>query len=107
MNALQYLQSATTSSSGITCENFPPACLTNISELLTFLLPLLYIGSALLVLFLLLYAGYLYLKSGSDPGNVARAQNIITYSIIGLILIFLAYFFTRTILYVFGIKDLF
>lgn len=103
MDALLTLLQAPTVTPSINCQNFPPACITNISALASFLLPLLYVGSAMLLLFILLYAGYLYLKSGSDPGNVTRAQSLITYSIVGIILIFLAYFLTRVVAYVFNI----
>ncbi len=88
----------------INCQNFPPACLTNISQLSSILLPLLYTGSAIMVIMLLIYAAYLYLKSGGDAALITRSQNIMTYAVVGIILITLAYFFTRVITYIFDVK---
>lgn len=95
---LHYLQTPS-----INCQNFPPACLTNISQLSSLLLPILYTVSALIVIMLLVYGGLLYLKSAGDPAIVTRSQNIMTYAIVGILLITVAYFFTRVVTFFFNV----
>lgn len=46
----------------------------------------------------LIYAGFLYLTAGFDDGNAEKAKKIITYVVIGIIFIFMAYAIVNTFL---------
>lgn len=46
----------------------------------------------------LIYAGFLYLTGGLDDGNIDKAKKIITYVVIGIIFIFMAYAIVNTFL---------
>ena len=51
---------------------------------------------------MLLTGGYQYLTSGGSPDSVARAQNTLTYAIIGLVAAMLSYMILLLIEYVTG-----
>lgn len=100
---LQLAQSPSPGPVEITCKNFPPACLTDISKLSSILLPIIYLGAAVLLLGLLIRAAFLYIKSEGDAGQVKTAQQTATYAILGIIVVFLAYFLVRFVSYVLDI----
>jgi hypothetical protein len=52
----------------------------------------------------LLFAGFQYLMSKGDPKALAAAQARLTYTIIGLIIVFLAYAITNYVISLFGLK---
>ncbi len=48
-------------------------------------------------LFFIIFSGIKFITSGGDPKQVEGARKTLTYAIIGLIVIFLAYFIINTI----------
>lgn len=89
--------------SKITCANFPPACLTDFSKIGSLLLPLIYIGAALYLLGLFLYAGMKYVQSEGDSAQIKAAQQTLTYGILGIFVIMIAYFIVRLVSYILNI----
>jgi lysylphosphatidylglycerol synthetase-like protein (DUF2156 family) len=89
--------------SKVTCANFPPACLTDFSKIGALLLPLIYIGAALYLLGLFLYAGMIYVQSEGDPARIKTAQHTLTYGMLGIFVIIVAYFIVRLVSYILNI----
>lgn len=63
----------------------------------------LMIGAALLTLVYLLWAGINWVMSDGDKAKITQARNKITYAIIGLIVIFLAFFLVSSVASLFGL----
>jgi hypothetical protein len=50
-----------------------------------------------ITVFMLIYGGYKLARSGGDPKQLEGARNIITYAIIGLVLVFFSFFIINLI----------
>lgn len=61
---------------------------------------LLYLVGALAVI-MIIWAGITYTTSTGDSGKVTRAKNTLTYSIVGLVVAFLAYAIVNWVLHLF------
>ena len=101
---MQLLQSAPTQK--LTCKNFPPACFTNFADVGNIALPLMYGIALFLVLVHGIRGAFKYINSEGDPKAVQEGKNAITYSVIGVILVFLSYFVTRLVASLFNIDFL-
>ena len=77
--------------------NNPLARIGTIGQLLNVFLPALTTGAAVLLLIMLLYGSYTWITSGGSADNVAKAQKIMTYAVLGLILVVLSFLFVRII----------
>lgn len=53
--------------------------------------------SGLVAVAVLVYGGYMFITSGGESDKVEKAQNIIKYAIMGLILVFLSVLIVNTI----------
>ncbi|GIW64275.1 MAG: hypothetical protein KatS3mg092_0208 [Patescibacteria group bacterium] len=71
----------------ISKDNFAPAKITSISTLLNLILPLLTAGAALITLSMALYGAFMYLTNGDKPDVLKKAQAIIIYAFIGLLIV--------------------
>lgn len=61
-----------------------------------------------LILFVnILFAGFTLATSGGDPKKMEAAKGRLTMSILGFALLFLAFWVTQIVAYIFGIKGLF
>ena len=58
----------------------------------------------LLALFVLIWGGFSWITSGGDKQKVNQARDKIFYAVVGLVLIFLAYFIVNLLYYFFGIN---
>lgn len=81
----------------------PVAKFSSISVFTNILIPLFMIGGGLLTLIMLLYAAYMYLTSEGSAEKIKKAQAVLTYSILGIFLIVLAFVITKIIGYIFHI----
>jgi hypothetical protein len=54
--------------------------------------------------FLIVYAGITFVRSGGDPKQVAAAQKIVTYAIIGLVVVLSSFAIIYFISYTTGVK---
>ncbi|MBP9797920.1 hypothetical protein KBC70_02125 [Candidatus Woesebacteria bacterium] len=90
----------------LTCKNFPPACFSNFADVGTIALPLMYGIALILVLVHGIRGAFKYINSAGDAKAVEEGKNTITYSVIGIILIFLSYFLTRLVASFFNIEFL-
>lgn len=84
-------------------DNFAPAKISSISTLMNVILPLLTIGAALACLAMALYGAYLYLTNGDKPDVLKKAQGIIIYAFIGLIIVISSFVVIQIIGKIFGI----
>lgn len=77
----------------------------NIASILNLVVPLLMSGAALLFLIMLLRAGFKIITAGGDPNQISAAQKMMTFAVIGLVVIISSYTLIRIIGYVFQISD--
>ncbi len=75
----------------INCETFPPACTGNISTIVTFVIPFITLAAAVGFLIMLLYAAFTWLTAGGNPENVAKAWKIMTFAVLGLLMVILSF----------------
>lgn len=76
---------------------------TTVGEILGSLMPYLFSAAALILLVYMVFAGIQLMTSRGDPKGVQGAQAKITTSLIGFIVVFLAYALVKLIGQVFGI----
>ena len=67
---------------------------------------LVFVISVVFALFYLIYGGFRWLVSTGDKANVSAAREHIVAAVIGLVIIFLAYFILNIILGFFGVGSL-
>jgi hypothetical protein len=60
--------------------------------------------AGVLAVFLIVYGGIRFVTSGGDPKQVEGARSIITWALVGLILVFLSYFIITAISYLTGVS---
>ena len=77
----------------------------DIGAIISKLLPLLYSVAGLILLVMLLWGGFDLLFSGGDQAKMTSAKNRITAAIVGFILIFVAYWLTQLVSFIFGLKS--
>ena len=46
----------------------------------------------------IIFAGYMYVTSGGDPAAVTKAKNAILYSVVGLVIVALAFVITQFVI---------
>ncbi len=85
---------------------FAPAKISSISTLMNIILPLLTAGAALACLSMALYGAYLYLTNGDKPDVLKKAQGIIIYAFIGLIIVISSFVAVQIIGKIFGIDKI-
>lgn len=73
-----------------------------ISEALKYIYPL----AGIILFFMLLWAGFEYLTAAGDEEKIKGAQQKITWSVIGFIVLFAAFWVMRILQTVFGFKVL-
>ena|SRR3990172_2850903 len=81
----------------------PFARISTFAHLLNVILPLLIVGAALLLLVMLLYGGFNWIKAGGNPENLGKAQKTMTFAILGLIIVVLSFLFVKLISIIFNI----
>lgn len=73
-------------------------------QLILTIVDVAFIFSGLVALFFIIWSGLRFIQSGGDPKKVDSARKTLTYAIIGLILIFLAFAIINLISYVTGVS---
>lgn len=63
-------------------------------QLVTNILNLFYFITGVLAVVIIIVAGIMYTLSGGDSSRVTKAKNMLTYSVIGLIVVLLAFTIT-------------
>jgi hypothetical protein len=86
----------------INTTTFPAARFTDISTLLNVFVPLLSLGAAIIFGVMLIYAAFTILTSVGEADKIQKAKNILTFSIIGLILVTCAFVIVEVVKIVTG-----
>lgn len=76
----------------------------NLGQVIGFAISLVFIAAILIALFFLVYGGIKWITSGGDKGGVEAARNQIVAAVIGLIVVFLAFFILNLVLGFFGLS---
>lgn len=77
-----------------------------VSDLLSIILPNVYVIAGLILFFLLIAGGFVIMTSGDNPEKQSKGAKAITASIIGFIVIFASYWIIQIIETVFGFSIL-
>lgn len=75
----------------------PPAGIQQIAELISRLINLSVEASFIAVTIVLVYAAIMYLTSGGDPGNLKKAGQAITWALLGILFLALAWLILKLI----------
>ena len=75
-----------------------------IGDIITKLLPYVFVLAGLGLFVYLIIGGFELLTSGGDPGKAKSAQGKITSAVIGFVIIFISYWLVRIIEIILGIK---
>ena len=77
----------------------------NLASILNLIVPLLMTGAALLFLIMLVRAGFKIITAGGDANQVAAAQKMMTFAVIGLVIVIASYTLVRIVGYVLQVGD--
>ncbi|MCS7093105.1 MAG: hypothetical protein NZL96_01570 [Patescibacteria group bacterium] len=83
---------------------FPPARISSISTLVNVFLPLLVTGAAFLFLVMAFYGAFLYLTNGDKPEILKKAQAIIIYAFVGLLIVVSSFVLVNIISRILGVS---
>lgn len=75
----------------------PLAKFGNLAVILNVVIPTLVIGSGLVFLAAFLYGGFTVITAGGEPKNIEKAQSIIKYALIGLLIVVLSFLMMKVI----------
>lgn len=89
-----------------TPENIPSGSQFTIGSLATGFLQVIMVLGIFLSLFYLVYGGFFWIQSKGDKQTLDKARRIITYSILGLIIMSLALIIINVIATAFGIETM-
>lgn len=79
---------------------------TTLGDIISALLPFLFVFAGLGVLLYLLYGGFQLMTSGGDPKGIAEGKGKITNAIVGFVIIFVAFWVIQAVGIIFGIEGL-
>ncbi len=77
---------------------------TDLGGIISGLLPYLFAGAGLLLLFYLIYGGLSLMLSRGDPKAVQSAKDKITSAVIGFIIVFVSYWLVQIVGTILGIE---
>ena len=83
---------------------FPAARIATFANLLNVIIPLLIVGAAVLLLVMLLYGAFKWLTAGGTSENIAKAQKIISFAILGLVVVIMSFILVKVISIIFNIS---
>lgn len=75
-----------------------------LGELISAIIPYVYVVAGLILFIFLIIGGFGYLTAGADPKKMEASRNKITHALIGLLIVFLAYWFGQILEIIFGIE---
>ena len=81
----------------------PVAQFGDIGKLLNQILPTIMLTASLVFLAILLYGAFSYVTSSGEQEKIQKARKTITYSMVGLVLIFLSYLIVQIVSMITGI----
>lgn len=81
----------------------PVAQFSDIGKLLNQILPTIMLAASLVFLAILLYGAFSYVTSSGEQEKIQKSRKTITYSMVGLVLIFLSYLIVQIVSMITGI----
>lgn len=85
--------------------NFPASRFSDISSILSLITPLLISGASVLLVAMLAYAGFSYMRSGGKSEEINKIKQIIIYSTVGFLIVISGYFIIQLVLSIFDIQS--
>lgn len=82
----------------------PTARFTSLEFISKTYFPFIMAIAAIVLLFMMLYAGFIYLQSAGDAKKVEKAQHTITYGLVGFFLALSAYLIVNVLQFILGVK---
>lgn len=82
----------------------PSNALLGTENIIQVAITLILIIATIAALGVIIFAGIRWIASGGDKEKLQGARNMITYALVGLVVIFLSYFIINTIGSFFGVK---
>lgn len=76
----------------------------SIGQVVGFVVTTAFVIAVLVALFFLIWGGIKWITSGGDKGGVESARNQIVAAVIGLVIVFLAFFILNLVLQLFGLS---
>lgn len=76
----------------------------SLGQVIGFVVTIAFIIAVLIALFFLIWGGIKWITSGGDKGGVESARNQIVAAVIGLVIVFLAFFILNLVLQLFGLS---
>lgn len=76
----------------------------NLADIVNKLLPVLFTLAGLILFIMFIWGGFDLLTSGGDPKKAESAKGKITNAIIGFAIVFIAYWLTQILSFVFGLE---
>ena len=83
---------------------FLPGPATNVTEIISAILPYLFVIAGLLLLFYLIYGGFHMMIAANDEKGLAEAKGKITNALVGFMLLFVSYWLVQILGYILGIQ---
>lgn len=74
----------------------------NLGDVISKLLPLVFVAGGLILFVVLIMAGFQYLTSGGEPKAAEGAQKKITSALLGFVILFIAFWLTQLLSSIFG-----
>ena len=83
---------------GTTCSEDPAAPNGTVTGIIKKIINLFSLIIGAVAVIMIIYAGFKYITSGGNDGNVSSAKNTLLYAVIGLVIVALAQFIVRYVL---------
>jgi len=83
---------------------FQPGESTQVSGIISVILPYLFVIAGLLLLFYLIYGGFHMMIAANDEKGLAEAKGKITNALVGFLLLFVSYWLVQILGHIFGIQ---
>ena len=78
----------------------------SLGDLISHLIPYIFVIAGLILLFVIIGAGFTMFTSVGNPESTKKAQQQLTFGLVGFVVIFLAYWIVQLLGSIFGISTL-
>ena len=89
----------------INSTNFPASKFVSVASLINVILPVAIIFIAFITLVYMLYGAFLWMTNGDNPEQIKKAQQTITFAVIGLFVVIFSFLIVKLIGYILNIQS--
>ncbi|OGM28037.1 hypothetical protein A3D00_05455 [Candidatus Woesebacteria bacterium RIFCSPHIGHO2_02_FULL_38_9] len=75
-----------------------------VSTIINLVIPYVFVAAGLLLLLLILYGGFTFITSATNPKGVEQAKSILTAAIVGFVIVFVAYWVVQLVIIALGLS---